>query len=206
MFSKNQQAENAAMLDMDIQQEDIMAFFQEYWKSILGIAALLIVLTAGLQSYRAYDARAAAEQTAALIPLSQASATPENAKALEQFAHEKASGNRRILALMFAAGKYEILNQPEEAKRVLDGVAKSSTPNAVKDYARILMANNGDTAALDKIAKNSAWQPAVQELQALAQTDPQKRRDIYGEIASDNKAPPALRQRAAEFSGQTAIQ
>jgi len=207
MFSKEQQSENAALLDMDMQQEDIMAFFQEYWKSILAIAVLMVVLTAGLQFYRAWDHRLAAEQTAALMPLSGAPGTVENAKALEQFATDKATGNRRILALLFAAAKYQTANKPDDVKRVLTMITDSSAPAAMRDYARILLANeSGDAATLDKIAKNSAWQPAVQELHALSETDAQKRRDIYGEIASNPKSPSALRQRAAEFSGQPAVQ
>ncbi len=204
MFSKDQQTENAAMLDMDIQQEEVLSFFRDYWQSILAIAVALVVLTAGLQVYRAWDARVSGQQTAELLVLSEAPATDANAKALEDFAAHKATGNRRVLTWLYAAGKYEILNKPDDVKRMLDNVAKSGAPDAVRDYARVLLANGGDAAALGKIGQNSPWQPAAQELRALAETDAQKRRDLYGEIASDPKSPQAMRGRAAEFSGQPA--
>lgn len=203
MFDQHQQEQNAAMLDMDIQREEILAFFQEYWKQILGIAVALVVLTGALQVYRAWDARTAAEQTAAMLPLIEAPATADSAKALEDFAKDTATDNRRALALLFAAARYQTANKPDDAKRVLNDITHSSAPDAVRDYARLLLANaGGDATALDKMSKDSAWQPAVKETHALAETDAQKRRDIYGEIASDPNAPPALHGRAAAFSGQ----
>lgn len=206
MYSKDQQEQNAAMLDMDIQREEMLAFFQEYWKPILGIAVFLVLLTGALQIYRAMDARTASEQTAALMPLANAPATAENAKALEDFAKDKASGNRRAVALLFAAAKYQTANKPDDQKRVLAEIADSSAPDAMRDYARVLLANSGEAAAADKIGKKSAWQPAVKELHALMEKDSQKRRDEYAEIATDANAPPAMRARAAEFSGQPAAQ
>jgi len=207
MFSKDQQEQNAALLDMDIQREEIAEFFRDYWKQILGIAVFLVLLTGALEIYRWVDMRTAADQTAAMLPLIEAPGTAENAKALEQFAKEKATGNRRAVALLFAAAKYQTADKPDDRQRVLADITNSGAPDAIRDYARVLRADAGDpAAALDSIAKTSPWQYAVRELRALAATDPQKRRDGYGEIASDAKAPPALRARAAEFSGQSAAE
>ncbi len=202
MFSKDQQAQNAAALDMDLQRDEIFTLFRDYWKPILGFVIFLVVLTAGIQIYRSVEANTAAEQTAAMMPLITSPATAENAKALEDFAKDKVSGKRRALALLYAAGKYQAANQPEDMKRTLTEVTKSSAPDAVKDYAWILLANAGDKDAVNKIGKDSAWQPAVQELAALAESDPNKRREIYAKIANDKTAPTALRKRAAEFSGE----
>lgn len=202
MFSKDQQDQNAAALEMDIQREEVLAFFRDYWKPLLGFAIFLVLLTAGLQIYRGMEADTAAKQTAEMMPLIAAPATIESAKALEDYAREKASGKRKSLALLYAAGKYQAADKPEDAKRLFTDISNSSAPDAVKDYARILQGNSGDADAVKKINKDSAWQPAAQELRALSEPDTKKRREIYAEIANDKNAPDALRKRAAEFSGE----
>lgn len=207
MFSKDQQDQNAAALEMDLKREEMFAFIQDYWKPLLGFAVFLVFLTAGIQIYRSVETNKAAEQTAAMMPLIAAPATTENAKALEDFAKDKASGKRRAIALLYAAGKYQVANKPEDMKRVIAEITNSSASDEIKDYARVLLANSGaEPDAAKKIGKNSAWYPAAQELQALAETDNQKRRELYAEIANDKSAPAALRKRAAEFSGQPAGQ
>jgi len=204
MFSKDQQEQNAAMLDMDLQHEEVLAFFQDYWKQILAIAVFLIALTGIIQAYRAWDTRTAAEQTAEMLPLAEAPGTAQNAKVLEDFAKDKASGNRRVLAWLFAAGKYETANKPDDVRRVLGEVANSSAPKEIREYARLMAANaGGDAAALDSIGKDSPWYAAALELHALSQTDPEKRRELYGEIADNKNLPTALHQRAVEFSGES---
>ncbi|HRJ12281.1 MAG TPA: hypothetical protein PKW15_03445, partial [Alphaproteobacteria bacterium] len=174
------------------------------WKPVLGFAIFLVLLTAGIQIYRSVETSTAATQTAEMMPLISAPATIENAKALEDFADNRASGKRKPLALLYAAGKYQTANKPDDAVRVLAKIVDSSAPEALKNYARVLQANaEGKTDAVRKVDKESAWYPAVQELEALSEADTQKRREIYAKIANDKAAPTALRKRAAEFSGET---
>jgi hypothetical protein len=204
MFDKNQQEQNAAMLDMDMQQEEVLAFFRDYWKPILGIAIALVLITAGLQIYRAQSARVAGEQMAALLPLASAPPTIANAKALEDFAAAKATGSRRAITLLYAAAQYESIGKPDDARRVLTATIDSSPPEEIKDYARVLLVNmGGDAKTLDQVDKNSAWQTAVSEIRALAEPDAQKRRDNFAVIMADPHSPSAMHARAAEFSGQS---
>jgi hypothetical protein len=201
MFSQQQQEQNAAALEMDMKREELMSAIQQYWKPVLGFAVFLVILTAGLQFYRWYDAKVAGEQMAQMLPLIEAPATTENAKALEDFAMQKASGRRQPMALLYAAAKYGTANQTADRVRVLGSVAEGDAPADLQDYARLLLANAGETAATGKIADKSVWQPAVKEVKALAEADTAKRRDAYMALADDATAPPALRKRAAEFAG-----
>jgi hypothetical protein len=202
MFNEQQQQQNAAMLQMDMQREEVLGFFRDYWKPVVGFAVFLVLLTAGLQIYRGADADRAATETAAMMPLVMAPDTIANAKALEQFAQDKATGKRQVLAQLYAAGKYQAANDVNEMKRVLTEIMNSRAPDAMRDYARILLANSGSDAALDEVEKKSAWYPAAMEWRALTEKDRQKRREIYAEIAQNTGAPAAMRKRAAEFSGQ----
>lgn len=207
MFTPSQQKQNAALLDMDIQQEEIAEFFRDYWKPIVGMVLVLVLLTAGIQIYRSGSERVAGEQMAVLLPLSAAAPTAQNAKLLEDYAETGATGGRRALALLFAASQYQSSGKPEDARRVLDRIITQSGPEEIKNYARVLMVNmGGDLKTLDAIPKKSAWQTAAAEIRALAETDAQKRRDAYALIAIDPKTPPAMRSRAAEFSGQTSVE
>lgn len=202
MFNQQQQDQNAAMLEMDIQREEILAFFRDYWKPLLGFAVFLVLLTAGIQIYRGVESDTGAKQTAQLMPLISAPVTVENAKAIENFAMKDATGKRKALALLYAAGKYQTLNQPDDVKRVLQMVLESSATDNMKDYARVLMANMEPGNQADKIKTNSVWYAAASELAALSAKDADERRKIYGEIAADKTAPTAMRKRAAEFSGE----
>jgi hypothetical protein len=204
MFDKNQQDQNAAMLDMDIQQEEVMAFFRDYWKPILAIAIALVLITGGLQIYRALDARVAADQTAILLPLASAPPTAAGAKALEDFAADKATGNRKAIALLYAAAKYQAIGKADDVKRVLTAIINSPAAGEIKDYARVLGVNaGGDPKTLNQMDKKSAWQTAVAEIRALAETDPQKHRDDFAVIAADPHSPPDMHARAAQFAGQS---
>jgi hypothetical protein len=203
MFNKDQQDQNAAMLDMDIQQEEILAFFQDYWKPIVGIAIILVLVTGSLQIYRALNARVAAEQTAILLPLAASQPTLQSAKALEDFAASKATGSRRALALLFAASKYQTVGKPDDMRRTLKAVMDSEAPEDIRNYARILFVNaGGDVKTLDRINKKSAWQIAATEILALGEKDSQKQRDDFAVIAVDPTAPPGMHARAAELAGQ----
>lgn len=202
MFNQQQQDQNATMLEMDIQREEILAFFRDYWKPILGFAVFLVLLTAGIQIYRGVESDTGAKQTAQMMPLISAPVTAENTKAIEDFAIKEATGKRKALALLYAAGKYQTLNQPDDAKRVLQMVVDSSATDNLKDYARILLANMQPGNQADKVRTDSVWHAAASELAALSTKDADEQRKIYGEIANDKTAPTAMRKRAAEFSGE----
>ena len=205
MINQDQLKQNADLLEMDIQQEEIVEFFHDYWKPITGIMLVLVLITAGLQVYRAQSSRVGGQQMAALLPLVNAPASEQSAKALEDFATTKATDSRRALALLYAASKYEAVGKIDDVKGVLLTLLKSSAPEAIKDYARVLFVNaGGDAKTLKDISKKSPWQTAADEIRALAQPDMQKMRDAYGVLAVDPRTPPAMHQRAAEFSGQNA--
>ena len=201
MFTPQQQEQNAAALKMDMQREEVMAIVREYWKPVLGVAIFLIALTIGIQIYRAVEQGRATEQTAMMVPLIEAAATAENAKAFEDFANNHASGDRRALAKLYASARYQFIGDDANAKRLMAEVAKDAD-SVLEDYASLMLANGnaGDAKAL--LDKKSPWYPAALELSALAETDKAKRRDLYGEILNTKDAPQGMRQRAVEFSGQ----
>ena len=122
-------------VDDALQQEKVTKLWREYGPTLILSAVLLVLMTAAVTGYRAWDAKKDAEETARLTKALESDNAVEQ---LVEFAKDARSG-QAASALMTAAGlytdKHEYTKAAETYKQAFE---QSGTPGAFRDLARIL--------------------------------------------------------------------
>ncbi len=164
-------------VDEAMRWERVEKFWKKYSVHVIAFLALIVLLTAGMEIYRAWRDDARMKNTEALLTLLQDEKFPDNAQAQAG----EMRGPLKSMALLIAAAEFMHNDKPKEALALFDQAAKdgSAAPDlrglALLMRARLLSSDPENkenlTASLDPVLKDrkSPWRPyALMEAASLA--------------------------------------
>ena len=198
----------------DLRAERMNRLLARYGGLFLGVMLLVVAGVAGLQGWRWWEARTAAQVAERYLAVNKAAAEPgaDGKVAAEGFAGiaaEAPPGYRTLARLRAAALKAEGGDRPG-ALALWEEVARDgATETIYRDLATLMWGlhsvADGDPAAIEaRLAPlaEGPWKASVQEVRALAAI----RRGATGEarglltaLAADAAAPPGTRDRAGKL-------
>ncbi len=200
-------------VEEEVRRERYQQLWQKYGNLAIAAAALIVIAVAGYELWLAWDRsqrEAASNQFHAAEQLAQAGRLGEAETAFAKLAEDAPSGYATLskfhqAAVMLAAGKRD------QALALYDQLAQSKDPN-LSGMARLRIAwAQAEYAPRDQIEKTLAplsgagnpWRFVAQEVLAFA--DLREGRfsvalKAYELLASDNKAPQGVRQRAGAIA------
>jgi hypothetical protein len=200
-------------VDEELKRDKAHKFWEKYRFVIFGVAAAVVCVTAGYQTWTWWDERqrsARSDRYAAAIELIERGDAAAAAEALGALG--AVGGGYGTLAALKQAGLKIEAGEPAAAIEIWDRLANSSSAApAFRGVATLLSVmhqmNEGDTAALEArleplIAPGSGFRPIALELiavLALREGDTARARDLYTQIADDRTAPAGTQRRATRM-------
>jgi hypothetical protein len=198
----------------DLRAERMKRLMTRYGGLLAGIMLLVVLGVAGLQGWRWWEARAAAQAAEAYLAANQAAAEPgaDAVAAADRFAAIAAGApaGYRTLARLRAAALEAEAGDRAAALALWDEVAgDAATEPLYRDLAIVMWGlhslPDGDAAAIEaRLAPlaEGPWRGSVQEVRALAAirrgaTD--EARQILAALATDAAVPQGVRERAGRL-------
>lgn len=201
-------------VDEELKRERYMDLWRKYGTLIVGAVLIVVIAVAGTVGWRQYRKN---ERIEAGLAFMDARALAEKGKTEEALAAFKALGTNGVAGYRELARFQEaavLARQGNEAAAagVYDSIARDGgTDKLFRDLALILytlsVADRAEPKALmDRLKplteSSSPWRFSALEITALLERrrgDTDAAKAIYRKLADDEKAPPKLRARAAEF-------
>ncbi len=219
--SRSIREENKSMVDSndsfmrelkeEIEREKLENIWKKYGTLIVGAALALVIAVGAWQIWQAM-AKRSAEQAGVAYQDALDKVLGQDLDAAEQgFSKLASSGPAGYapLAQLQLAGTYLEQNKPKEALATFEALAKDSgVDQLLSDYARVqaaaLRLGDADYSEMQNrlgglINDQNSWRFNARELLGLSAWKAGKTeeaRKMFGEIAADENASPALRQRA----------
>lgn len=201
-------------IDEELRRDNLVKLWQDYGKYLIGLAVVVVVVTAGVVEWRAYQLKERQDEGvryAAALELAQKGKDAEAADGFTQIARE-ASAGRAVLARLEEAALRAKAGERDKAVAVYDALAQdTSVAQAYRDLALLLSARYSFDAAEPSaiIARlkpltdaANPWHATAIELTAAAQLKAGNKQDAlasYKRLADDLDAPQGLRTRATEM-------
>jgi hypothetical protein len=202
-------------IDEELRRDNLGKLWQRYGSYVVGLAVLIVAVTAGVVGWREYQARIARAESVRYAAALELARKNEIGQAADAFAllAKAAGGGQAVLARLQEAALRGKAGDEAAAMAGYKAVAQDASVDAVyRDLAAL-------TAALHELAAGDAktiiaeiapltaddnpWRWTAREVTALADLkagDTAKAREIYQQLADDLAAPQALRARAAEMA------
>ena len=206
-------------IDEELRRDNLGKLWTRYGAYIIGLAVLIVVVTAGVVGWREYQRRqdrAQSVQYAAALALVQKNAPAQAADAFALLGREGSAGPAMLARFEEAALRLKA-GDDKAALATYKSLAQDGSLDPVyRDLATLLAAlqelNSADPKTViaevaPLTAQDNPWHPSALEITALADLkagDRDKARDIYKGIADDLSAPQGLRARAAEMAASLA--
>ncbi|WP_185961582.1 tetratricopeptide repeat protein [Telmatospirillum sp. J64-1] len=202
-------------VEEDLRREQYQRLWKQYGGYIIAAVSLVVLIVAGYQGWRGYEARqsqADAARYAAAAALIQQDRPLEAAAAMQELADDAGSGYG-VLARLRAAALLARSGETEQAAQAYEAVAlNTSAAPPYRDLATIMAASlRLETAepgqlepSLRPLADGTGpWRHSATELLALLalrQGNQAQAAELYGRLAADVATPQALRARAGEMA------
>jgi hypothetical protein len=194
-------------VDEELRRAQLKAVWDRFAPLIIGVCVAVVAVTAGYRGYiwwQERQAAAAGDRFIAAITALDEGKTAEGEAALNAIT-EDGAGGYPVLAQLRLAGAKAAAGQREDALAAYDAVvADASTPNALRDVARIrgaLIALDardfaGATERAEPLnAAGNPWRHSAREVlgtSAYASGDLNRAREMFAEIQQDAETPPDL--------------
>lgn len=201
-------------VDEDLKRERYAELWRKYGTLIVGAVLLVVIAVAGSMGWRQYQLNTRIEsglEYVDAIDLAAAGKTADAIAAFQALGKDGAPGYRDLARFQEAAALVRQGNEAAAAQ-IYDAIAKDEGADAVfRNIALILYALNvADRAEPKGLAERlkplteeaSPWRFSALEITALLHRrrgDVTAARSVYKKLADDERAPPRLRARAAEF-------
>lgn len=198
----------------DLRAERMKRLLARYGGLLLGVMLLVVAGVAGLQGWRWWEARTAAQVAERYLAVNKAAAEPgaDGKAAAADFAGiaaEAPAGYRTLARLRAAALKAESGDRAG-ALAQWDDVARDDAAKGIyRDLANVMWGlhslQEGDPAAIEaRLAPlaEGAWKSSVQEIRALAairRGETEVARGLLTALVADATAPQGLRDRAGKL-------
>ncbi|MCL4766079.1 MAG: tetratricopeptide repeat protein [Hyphomicrobiaceae bacterium] len=203
-------------LESEVRREQMAKLWDRYGVYVIAVVALLIV---GVGGFKWWEARSlAAAETAgaryqAAVQLAEAGKGDEARQAFEAMARDAPSGYAALARLQLA-GEAAAAGKTADALAAYEGIAgDGSVDLLLRQYAQLQSAAlKVDTADFTEmknrltplLAENNAWRFSARELLGLSAYRAgrlEESRQVFLELAADQKTPPSVRERAGLFMG-----
>lgn len=201
-------------VDEDLKRERYAELWRKYGTLILGAVLLVVIAVAGSMGWRQYQLNTRIEtglKYVDAVDLAVAGKTADAIAAFQALGKDGAPGYRDLARFQEAAALVRQGNEAAAAQ-IYDAIAKDEGSDAVfRNIALILYALNvADRAEPKGLAERlkpltgdaNPWRFSALEITALLHRrrgDVTAARSVYKKLADDERAPPRLRARAAEF-------
>jgi hypothetical protein len=201
-------------VDEDLKRERYAELWRKYGTFIVGAVLLVVIAVAGSMGWRQYQLNTRIEsglEYVDAVDLAAAGKTADAIAAFQALAKGGAPGYRDLARFQEAAALVRQGNEAAAAQ-IYDAIAKDEGADAVfRNIALILYALNvadraEPTGLADRLkpltGEASPWRFSALEITALLHRrrgDVTAARSVYKKLADDERAPPRLRARAAEF-------
>jgi hypothetical protein len=198
-------------VDEDLRREQLKKLWDRYGTYVIGLAVLIVVVTAGWRFYEYWEqsrAQASGDRFVAALHLAEDGKHAEAAAALDELVKD-GSGGYPLLATFRSAAEKAAAGDDKGAVAAYDAAAANgSAPTLVRDLARLRAALIlVSTASVDELKKRigdladptSGWRHSGREILGIASFrngDLAGARKYYEDIANDQQTPQDLRQRA----------
>jgi hypothetical protein len=198
-------------VDEDLRREQLKKLWDRYGTYVIGLAVLIVVVTAGWRFYEYWQqtqAQASGDRFVAALRLADDGKHAEAGAALDELVKD-GSGGYPLLATFRSAAEKAAAGDDKGAVAAYDAAAAASgAPALVRDLARLRAALIlVSTASVDELKKRigdladptSAWRHSAREILGIAayrNGDFAVARGYYEDIANDQQTPQDLRQRA----------
>jgi len=201
-------------IDEELRRDNLAKLWERYGAYIIGLAVLIVVVTAGVVGWREYRLRelgAEGVRYAAAADLAHSGQDDKAALAFAAIARDGGGGHALLARFEEAALKAQ-LGDGGGAAAIYDAIANdASVDRSYRDLATVLSALHGLGGAdpkttVDRLAPLTAagqpWRASALEVTALAKLkagDQAGAVESYKTIADDLAAPQGIRARAAEM-------
>jgi hypothetical protein len=202
-------------IDEDLRRDNLAQLWKKYGNYVIGLAVLIVVATAAIVGWRAYQDKQRETQGgeyASALDLARQGKDADAAAAFAALA-QKADAGRALLARFEEAASKVNTGDVADAIALYDRMAADNSMDpAFRDVATLLSArytiDKGDPqTAIAKLqplaAPASAWRGLALEMIALAELkagDKSKAQKDFDSLGKDTTAPQAVRQRAAAMA------
>jgi len=202
-------------IDEELRRDSLAQLWKKYGNYVIGIAVLIVIATAAIVGWRAYQEKQRETQGgeyASALDLARQGKDADAAAAFASLA-QKADAGRAVLARFEeAASKVNAGDVPGAIALYDQLAANNSVDGAFRDTATLLSArytiDKGDPqTAIAKLqpltAPTNAWRGLALEMTAMAELkagDKTKAQKDFDALGKDTTAPQAVRQRAAAMA------
>lgn len=199
-------------IDEELRRDNLQQLWKKYGNYVIALAVLIVVATAAVMGWRAYQDKqreAQGAQYAAALDLAHQGKDADAAAAFAELA-QKADSGRVVLARLEEAASKVDTGDTAGAIAVYDQItADNSIDPAFRDAATLLAArytlDKGDpqtvVAKLQPLtAPTNAWHGLALELTAVAELkagDTAKARAAFDALSKDPTSPQGVRERAS---------
>jgi hypothetical protein len=202
-------------IEEELRRDSVAQLWKKYGIYVIGLAVLIVVATAAVVGWRAYQDKQRETQGAQYASALDLARQGKDADAAAAFAAlaQKADAGRAVLARFEEAASKVNTGDAAGAITVYDQLASdNSIGSGFRDVATLLSArytlDKGDPqTAIAKLqplmAPTSVWRGLAQELTALAELksgDKSKAQKDFDTLGKDTTAPQGVRQRAAAMA------
>ena len=200
-------------VDEDLRREQYHQLWKRYGNHAIAAALLVILIVAGYQGWRGWQAKLRQEEGARFAAAQELVVQGKGQAALDALAKIAADGQAgfALAARLRQADLLVAQGGTAGAVAVLEDVAKSSVPQIYRDLAVLKLAlltlDSDDPTKLElrvtplTLASN-AWRFSATEVLALIaqkRGDARRAGELYKQLADDLQAPSGVRSRAAEM-------
>jgi hypothetical protein len=202
-------------IEEELRRDSVAQLWKKYGIYVIGLAVLIVVATAAVVGWRAYQDKQRETQGAQYASALDLARQGKDADAAAAFAAlaQKADAGRAVLARFEEAASKVNTGDAAGAITVYDQLASdNSVGSGFRDVATLLSArytlDKGDPqTAIAKLqplmTPTSVWRGLAQELTALAELksgDKSKAQKDFDTLGKDTTAPQGVRQRAAAMA------
>lgn len=203
-------------LESEFRREQMAKYWDRYGVYVIAVAVIIIVGVGGFKLWQAHSlaaAEAAGARYQAAMQMAQQGKTDEARQAFAAMAEDAPKGYATLSRLQLA-GESASAGKTAEALTAYEAIADDgSIDPLLRQYARLQSAElKVDTADFTEMQnrltplldENSAWRSSARELLGLSAYRTgrlEEARQIFLELAADQKTPPSVRERAGLMMG-----
>lgn len=202
-------------IDEELRRESVAQLWKKYGNYVIGLAVLVVIATAGVVGWRAYQEKqreAQGAEYASALDLAHSGKDADAAAAFASLAQTSDAGRAVLARFEEAASKIDT-GDAAGAIAIYDQIAANgSVDSGFRDVATLLSArytlDKGDPqTAIAKVqpltSPTNAWRGLALELTALAELksgDKTKAQKDFDNLGKDTTAPQGVRQRATAMA------